>query len=124
MNSKDVESRFNELISSDKFICSKEELELFELHGLLLKSGKKFITRTGKLIKVDVLKQREFSFTEDFAELICACNALHNECDECKIYCMTKELLDRYTDESLIVEKDGKQYFRKFQNEYWLVYLI
>ena len=124
MSSKEVEDRFNELVLLEKFICSKQELEMFELHGLLVRSGKKFITRTGKPIKIDIIKQKEFEFTENFAELVCKCNALHRDSGDCKIYCMTQELLDYYSRSSLIVEKDGKQYYRKFQNEYWLVYLI
>ena len=124
LNSKEVEKRFNELVSSDKFICSKQELDLFELHGLLLRSGKKFIDRAGKFISVNIIKQREFSFTDDFSELIGVCNTINKNEGITKIYCMSKQRLDEYSSNSLIVEKDGKQYYRKFQNEYWLIYLI
>lgn len=60
----------------------------------------------------------------DLRHLISECEYLRLENKSRRIYCMTKKELETKQHQNLIIEKDGKLYYKWYKNEYWLVHLI
>lgn len=124
MNGKEVEQRFNQLLTNNLFTCTKDELDMFVNYGLLLKSGKKYVTRNNIKVNLDVLEQKVFNMSVNLSNLICECVSISHNSGTNKVYCMSKKLYDKYSDMGLIVIKDGLEYYRLFNNELWAINLI
>ena len=124
MSSKNIMDRFNLLMNSNKFICDSSELQDFILSGLLIQSGNKFMTRDMKEIDVKVLKDIYNEFDIDFNYLISICNNLVKDSDNKKVYVMSKDTYNKYKNLGRIFIYKDKEYYRFFNNENWLVYII
>lgn len=124
MSSKNIMDRFNLLMNSNKFICDSSELQDFMLSGLLIQSGNKFMTRDMKEIDVKVLKDIYNEFDIDFNYLISICNNLVKDSDDKRVYVMSKDTYNKYKNMGRIITYKGKEYYRFFNNENWLVYII
>lgn len=124
MSSKNIMDRFNLLMNSNKFICDSSELQDFILSGLLIQSGNKFMTRDMKEIDVKVLKDIYNEFDIDFNYLISICNNLVKDSDDKRVYVMSKDTYNKYKNMGRIITYKGKEYYRFFNNENWLVYII
>ena len=124
MSSKNIMDRFNLLMNSNKFICDSSELQDFILSGLLIQSGNKFMTRDMKEIDVKVLKDIYNEFDIDFNYLISICNNLVKDSDDKRVYVMSKDTYNKYKNTGRIFTYKDKEYYRFFNNENWLVYII
>lgn len=124
MNGKEIEQRFNQLLNNKKFTCTADEFDLFVNYGLLIKSGKKYVTRNNSKVNLDVIETKTYNMTINLSNIISNCEVLCKNANMKRIYCMTKELYDKYDKLGLILVKDNNVYYRLFENELWLVYII
>lgn len=124
MNGKEIEQRFNQLLNNKKFTCTADEFDLFVNYGLLIKSGKKYVTRNNSKVNLDVIETKTYNMTINLSNIISNCEVLCKNANMKRIYCMTKELYDKYDKLGLILVKDNNLYYRLFENELWLVYII
>lgn len=119
---KDVEDRFETIVKDNSLCCTEAELNEFLMYGYLLQSGDKYITRNGNILNVEVLKIKQGKFNLDFTGLITKCEELAAEAKVKRVYCLSKSTLDKYVEAGLIIEQNGKKYYRLFDKELWLVY--
>lgn len=124
MTGKDITEKLNEIKDLDVITCSDAELEEYLNYGILLPSGKKYITRYGKIVDVDVIKSPNFKFSINLSNLISHCEEIALKEKIKRIYCMTETTYNKYKEQNLIVTKSDKDYFRIFENELWLVVKI
>lgn len=124
LNGKEIEQRFNQLLNNKKFTCTADEFDLFVNYGLLIKSGKKYVTRNNSKVNLDVIETKTYNMTINLSNIISNCEVLCKNANMKRIYCMTKELYDKYDKLGLILVKDNNVYYRLFENELWLVYII
>ncbi len=124
MNGKEIEQRFNQLLNNKKFTCTADEFDLFVNYGLLIKSGKKYVTRNNSKVNLDVIETKTYNMTINLSNIISNCEVLCKNANMKRIYCMTKELYNKYEKLGLILVKGDNIYYRLFENELWLVYII
>lgn len=124
LNGKEIEQRFNQLLNNKKFTCTADEFDLFVNYGLLIKSGKKYVTRNNSKVNLDVIETKTYNMTINLSNIISDCEVLCKNANMKRIYCMTKELYNKYEKLGLILVKDNNIYYRLFENELWLVYII
>ena len=124
MNGKEIEQRFNQLLNNKKFTCTADEFDLFVNYGLLIKSGKKYVTRNNSKVNLDVIETKTYNMTINLSNIISNCEVLCKNANMKRIYCMTNELYNKYEKLGLILVKGDNIYYRLFENELWLVYII
>lgn len=124
LNGKEIEQRFNQLLNNKKFTCTADEFDLFVNYGLLIKSGKKYVTRNNSKVNLDVIETKTYNMTINLSNIISNCEVLCKNANMKRIYCMTNELYNKYEKLGLILVKGDNIYYRLFENELWLVYII
>lgn len=124
LRSKDIEERFKELSVNDKFICTQEEFNDFQNYGYLIPMGKAYLTRMGKKINVDVIKQKVNTMTINLSSVIKEAVDFAKENNYKKVYCMSEKTYTKYENDGYIIEKDNKKYYKYFEGEIWLVMII
>lgn len=124
MKSNEVLERFNELNNNNNLCCTPSELESFLVSGLIFKSGDKYITRNFSQVSVTILEPKELTFDIDFNAVISICEEQIKKVPTNKIYCMNTRCYNKYKEDGFIIVKDNQQYFRLFDKELWLIYLI
>lgn len=122
MTSKEIRQRFEELNKDDKILCTDRELEEFLLAGLLFKTGKSYVTRNQKKIKVQVLGTKTYNMSIDLRNLISVCEEKCASNNIKRIYCMSQSCYNNYKEKGLIITKGDSEYYRLFESELWLVY--
>lgn len=124
LTSKDLENRFKELQKDGKLCCTENEFNDFIGYGLLLSTGNSYVSRYGNKLDVQVLKQKELRLNINLSYFVQNSKDLLLNSNTNKLYCMSSSTLQRYKDMGYIIEVKGKQYYRLFANELWLVYII
>lgn len=124
VNGKELEQRFNQLLSNKKFTCTSDEFDMFVNYGLLLKSGKKYVTRNNVMVNLEILENKTYNMTINLSGLIGKCTEIGKEYATNKVYCMSTELYNMYEKSGLILNRGSKKYFRLFENELWAVFII
>ena len=112
------------LSNNDKFICTQEEFDDFQNYGYLIPMGKSYLTRMGKKISVDVIKQKVSIMTINLSEIITEATNFANECNYKRVYCMSENTYAKYENNGYIIEKDNNKYYRYFESELWLVMIV
>lgn len=124
MSSKNVYDKFKDLSKDDKLVCTKKDLDEFILYGILLQSGDKYITRDNKSVEVDLIKTKQMGFDLDLRYLLHQGNHLYKKTKNNKIYFMTEGCYKRYKEQGFIITKNNQDFYRMFDKELWLVYII
>ena len=71
-----------------------------------------------------MLKQKELRLNINLSYFVQNSEDLLLNSNTNKLYCMSSSTLQKYKDMGYIIEVKGKQYYRLFANELWLVYII
>ena len=124
MNSKEIRERFGEVNKNNNILCTETELQEFLYSGLLFKTGKTYVSRDRQPIKIKLIKEKKYDFDYDFNNLITICESKCKEANIKRIYCMSQSCYNKYKEQGLIINKESRDYYRFFENELWLVYLI
>lgn len=124
MKSNEILDRFNELNKNNNICCTDKELESFLVSGLIFKSGDNYITKNLKPISVEVVKPKELDFDIQLSDLISICENKAKELSINRIYCMSQRCYNKYKQQGFIINKDNNSYYRMFDKELWLVYLM
>lgn len=124
MSSKNVYDKFKDLSKDDKLVCTKKDLDEFILYGILLQSGDKYITRDNKSVEVDLIKTKQIGFDLDLRYLLHQGNPLYKQTKNNRIYFMTERCYKRYKEQGFIITKNNQDFYRMFDKELWLVYII
>ena len=124
MSSKNVYDKFKDLSKDDKLVCTKKDLDEFILYGILLQSGGKYITRDNKFVEVDLIKTKQIGFDLNLRYLLHQGNHLYKQTKNNKIYFMTEGCYKRYKEQGFIITKNNQDFYRMFDKELWLVYII
>lgn len=121
MSKNYIEERFEEIIAGDKFICTQTEFNEFQNYGYLLPCGDKFLTRNGKTIDVDILTTKVNKFDVNLSDIVLTAENESKVILKNKFYCMSEKLYKKYSEMGYIIYRDGKEFFRFFENELWCV---
>lgn len=124
MSSKSVYDKFKSLNVDNTLTCTEKELQEFMMYGILLQSGKNYITRDNKQINVDLIKTKELKFDINLQNIIYEAEKLHKETNFNKIYFMTSRCYNKCKQQGLIVNKNNRDYYRLFDKELWLIKII
>lgn len=124
MNGKELTDKLKELNTVDSIVCSDTELKEYIAYGLLISVGNKYMTRTGKTISVNLLKQKTYRFNIDLSNIIYNCEQLTKDNKIKRVYCMTQATYNKYKEQQLIIQKQNTEYFRLFENELWQIYVL
>lgn len=124
MDSRSVYNKFNEQNKDGILSCTQKEFDEYMMYGLVLSSGKNYITRIGKKIKVDLIPVKELKFNIQLQNLIQLCEEKSKEIKYKRIYCMSERCYNDYKQRGLIITQDNKEYYRYFDKELWYVYII
>lgn len=124
MNSKEIRERFGEVNKNNNILCTETELQEFLYSGLLFKTGKSYVSRDRQPIKIKLIKQKCQEFDYDFNNLITICEEKCKEANIKRIYCMSQSCYNKYKEQGFIITKNSNDYYRLFENELWLVYII
>lgn len=124
MNGKELTDKLKELNTVDSIVCSDIELKEYIAYGLLISVGNKYMTRTGKTISVNLLKQKTYRFNIDLSNIIYNCEQLTKDNKIKRVYCMTQATYNKYKEQQLIIQKQNTEYFRLFENELWQIYVL
>lgn len=120
MSSKDVEIRFKEFINSKYLTCNKKELQEFQDYGYIFYTKKGFVTRDGEFINIKVI-----NMNLNVSNVISLCEDFAKKNYYKKIYCMSKRLYNEYDDKGLIVNCEGRDFYKSANvDDMWLVYIV
>lgn len=123
MRGVDVSSKIKELNKCKSITCNEDELLEYLNYGILIKTAKdKYITRSGKKIKVEVVKDKCYRLSINLSNLIKMCDDISNKQNEHRIFCMTQKTYDNYRKLDKIIKYKGKEYIK--DNELWYIYKI
>lgn len=124
MNSKEIRERFGEVNKNNSILCTETELQEFLYSGLLFKTGKTYVSRDRQTIKVKLVKEPNYNFDIELSNLITICESKCKEANIKRIYCMSQSCYNKYKEQGFIITKNSNDYYRLFENELWLVYII
>ena len=124
MKSKDIEKRFEELNRCNKFVCTQQEFDDFQNYGYLIPMGKMYLTRMGKKIAVDIIKQKVNTMTINLSGVITDAISFAKENNYKKVYCMSKKTYMDYENAGYIIERNNIKYYKYLEGELWLVLII
>lgn len=124
MNSKSVYDKFKSLNKDNSLVCTKKDLDEFMMYGILLQSGKNYVTRDNKQINIDLIKTKELTFNINLQNLIYEADEIHQELGCNKIFFMTSRCYNKCKQKGLIINKNDRDYYRYFDKELWLVKII
>lgn len=125
MSSRSIYERFKDSNKDNNVLeCTKQDLEEYIMYGLVLKTGKKYVNRNNQELKLDLIKTIEIDFDLNLSNILKSSQELAKENKVTRIYCMTDKCYKHYKDVGLIIQVQGKDYFRLFDKELWLVNLI
>lgn len=124
MSSKNVYEKFKELNKNNVITCTEQDLQEFIMYGLILQTGEDYVTRDNKKLNVDLIKNKELKFNLNFQNLIQVSNEIHKQQGIKKVYFMSSRCYNKYKQEGLILNKDNKEYYRLFDKDLWLVYIL
>ena len=124
MNSKEALERFRELKNNDLLLCTQEELNDFLLCGIVLNNNNKYTSRFNEELNIKIIKPKNMDFDLNLNNLLNNCSELAKQNNTYRIYCMSQRCYDIYKQLGLIINKSGKDYYRYFQEELWLVNII
>lgn len=124
LKGKELTEKFNELNKIDEMTCTETELNEYLMYGLLIQNNDKYMTRSGNVITVDVIKSKNYKFNIDLSNLLSKCEYIASNERVKRIYCMTQKTFNLYKEKQLIIEKQNVPYFRLYSNELWRVYII
>lgn len=122
--SSEITDKLKEINSTGKLTCTETELTEYLNYGLILPSGKHYITRLGKRVDIDIIKPKSYKFTIDLGDIIYKCEEIAQQENIKRIYCMTQETYNKYKEQQLIVNKSNIDYYRLFDKELWRVVII
>ena len=123
MNGKEIREYFNSKLSDNNINCTIEELNEFMTYGLLLKSKDNYLYN-GDVINVDILKNTIHNFNINLSAIVNNCIELSKKNNCKKVYCMSQKTYDKYKELGLIVNSNGNEYYKKYEKDMWLIYLI
>ena len=124
MTSKDVEDRFKTLQIDNSLKCTQDEFNDFVNCGLLIASGKNYMTRNGKLVNVDILKSTVRKFNLDLSGIVSNAKKILEGSNTNKLYLMSAKTFNMYKLQGLIYEIDNKCYYKLYDKELWLTMII
>lgn len=124
MSSKNIYDKFKELNKNNILTCTEKELQEFIMYGILLQSGKNYVTRDNKIINVNLLKTKELKFNLNFQGLLTEATTIKETLHINKIFFMTIRCYNKYKEEGLIINKNNQEYYRLFDKDLWLVKII
>lgn len=124
MYNKLVRERFKEIIDSDTKVCTEYELQDFIKEGLIKEINGKLYSKNGIKYNIDVIYNAEQTMNLNLSKLINQCENLAKEFGTKKIYCMTKKTYNKCVNDGYIINISGNDYYRFFDNEFWLVNMI
>lgn len=124
MSSKNVYEKFKELNKNNVITCTEQDLQEFIMYGLILQTGEDYVTRDNKKLNVDLIKNKELKFNLNFQNLIQVSNEIYKQQRIKKVYFMSSRCYNKYKQEGLILNKDNKEYYRLFDKDLWLVYIL
>lgn len=122
--SSEITEKLQELNTTGKLVCTEQELDEYLNYGLILPSGKNYITRMGKKIDLEIIKPKTYKFAIDLGDIIYKCEEIAQQEHIKRIYCMTQATFDKYKEQQLIVNKSNIDYYRLYENELWRVVII
>lgn len=124
MSSKNIYDKFKELNKNNILTCTEKDLQEFIMYGILLQSGKNYVTRDNKTINVNLLKTKELKFSLNFQGLLTEASTIKETLHINKIFFMTTRCYNKYKKEGLIINKNNQEYYRLFDKDLWLVKII
>ena len=124
MSSKNVYEKFKELNKNNVITCTEQDLQEFIMYGLILQTGEDYVTRDNKKLNVDLIKNKELKFNLNFQNLIQVSNKIYKQQGIKKVYFMSSRCYNMYKQQGLIINKDNKEYYRLFDKELCLVYIL
>lgn len=124
MSSKNVYEKFKELNKNNVITCTEQDLQEFIMYGLILQTGEDYVTRDNKKLNVDLIKNKELKFNLNFQNLIQVSNKIYKQQEIKKVYFMSSRCYNMYKQQGLIINKDNKEYYRLFDKDLWLVYIL
>lgn len=124
MSSKNIYDKFKELNKNNILTCTEKDLQEFIMYGILLQSGKNYVTRDNKIINVNLLKTKELKFNLNFQGLLTEATTIKETLHINKIFFMTTRCYNKYKEEGLIINKNNQEYYRLFDKDLWLVKII
>lgn len=124
MSSKNVYEKFKELNKNNVITCTEQDLQEFIMYGLILQTGEDYVTRDNKKLNVDLIKNKELKFNLNFQNLVQVSNKIYKQQEIKKVYFMSSRCYNMYKQQGLIINKDNKEYYRLFDKDLWLVYIL
>lgn len=124
LNGKEISDKIKEINEAGALQCTDDELSEYLNYGILIESNNKYLTRTGKIIQLDILKPKNYKLNLDLSNLISQCEEIAIRDNIKRIYCMTLDTYTKYKNNNKIITKLDKDYYRLFENELWRVVII
>lgn len=115
-----VQERFKDSLCGEYLKCNKKELEEYVAYGMVFKDGNNYLDRHFKELKIIYPCNFNINLSNIISDSLKLSKEFHNK----RVYCMKRETFEFYRNLGLIVQKDNIYYFRRFENEEWLVNLI
>ena len=108
-------------------VMSYEDLEklVVSLNGAEVKIGEKFKYFGYKYTNGwALIEYNGQTFDIELSDLITICESKCKEANIKRIYCMSQSCYNKYKEQGFIITKNSNDYYRLFENELWLVYII
>jgi len=122
LRSREISKRFEELNKNNVIICTQKELDSFLNSGIIISAGDcKYLTMSGQMVKVDVVKDKAQRMTIDFSGLLSQSVILSSQHKNKKIYFMSEMCYKNYEQQGLIIHNGENDYYRLFDKELWLI---
>lgn len=120
--SKIIYSMYEESVKDNVLVCTQEELNNYNMCGLIRKSKGNYIDRNNRIITVDLVKPTTFNI--NLQGLITKCDELSQKHNEKRIYCVSSKTYDKLKQQGFVITKNGLEFYRLYDKEFWLLYVL
>lgn len=73
---------------------------------------------------MNIIEDLDYKLNINLSNLISQCEQKSKETKVKRIYCMTENCYNNYKQAGYIINKNNNEYYRYFNNEDWLVYIL
>ena len=124
MYNKLVKERFKEIVESENKVCTELELQDFIKVGLIKEINGKLYNKNGIKYDKNIIYNDKHNMNINLSKLLNQCEQLAREFNTNKIYFIIKKTYNNYMEKGYIVNIKGNDYYKFFENEFWLVNMI
>lgn len=125
MQNSSVSKNYLDNIKDGTLVCTEADLSNYMELGFVFKTDDGvYVDRLFREINVTIIADKKFNMNINLSKLLEIADELVIDSNVNKVYFMTKKTYDLLKMRNLIISYKNIEYYRKYDNELWLIHIL